>query len=163
MAWFQGWEFTHLLRSLRTNERLRANGSDCSGQRSNCERSALVTHDKRATVSESLRSLTKNEWPWAILSGRSPKMSEWANRSFFEQMSESIFFSQKTRDPLRKPMSEFPTLCGLGKFSSTQVKLGPKMYNLIFLRILITPGCWQLCTELSWLYGRNLQYNVWIQ
>ena len=134
---------------LRTKEQLWAKRSGHSWQKSDCEWIAQVAHQKWVTVSDSLRSLTKNE-----------RMS----KSFFFWANERInFFSQKTRDPLRKPMSEFPTLCGLGKFSSTQVKLGPKLYNLIFLRILITPGCWQLCTELSWLYGRNLQYNVWIQ
>ena len=34
---------------------------------------------KMSDVSKSLRSLTKNEQPWAICSGCSPKMSEWAN------------------------------------------------------------------------------------
>ena len=46
----------------------------------------------RNDVSKSLRSLTKNEQceritknerPWVIRSGRSPKISEWANCSFF--------------------------------------------------------------------------------
>ena len=43
-------------------------------------------------VRESLRLLTKNEWPWAIRSGpwanrsgHSPKMSKWANHSFFRK------------------------------------------------------------------------------
>ena len=75
-------------------------------------------------MSKSLRSLPKNEWPWAIRSGRSPKMSEheriaqvanqkWANERiacFFEQIAYLLIFSQKTSDLLRKPMSEFPAL-----------------------------------------------------
>ena len=61
----------------------------------NCKQFAQVANQKWATVSKSLRLLTKNE-----------------------QMSESLFlanclfayFLQKTSDLLRKPMSEFPTL-----------------------------------------------------
>ena len=101
-----------------------------------CERIAQVAHQKWAmwenrsgrspkmsNVSESLRSLTKNERPWEICSGRSPKMSDheritqvahqkwanewitrfWANHSFAHLL-------QITSDSLRKPMSEFPTL-----------------------------------------------------
>ena len=49
--------FAHLLRSLRSNERLWAIRSDHSGQMSNCERIDQVTHDKRETVSDSLRLL----------------------------------------------------------------------------------------------------------
>ena len=78
-------------------------------------------------VSESLRSLTKNERPWAICSGCSPKMSDheriahvahqkWANKqiaSFFEQIAHSLIFLQKTSDWLRKPMSEFPAFLKL--------------------------------------------------
>ena len=75
-------------------------------------------------VSKLLRSLTKNEWPWAIHSGRSKEMSDceriaqathqiWANEliaSFFEQIAHSLIFGKKTSDLLGKPMSEFPAL-----------------------------------------------------
>ena len=50
--------FAHLLRSLKSNEQLWAIRS---GQRSNCEPIAQVTHEKWATVSDSLRSLMLNE------------------------------------------------------------------------------------------------------
>ena len=53
--------FAHLLRSLKSNEQLWAICSDRSGQRSDCEPIAQVTHDKWATVSDSLRSLMINE------------------------------------------------------------------------------------------------------
>ena len=119
--------------------------SDCSGQMSDCEWITQVAHDTKAiewialflseyvfllipsflvsVVSESLRSLTKNEWQWSNCSGRSPKMSEWGNHSFAN-------FFQKTSDSFRKPMSEFQTLTfvlfeGSG-FSLIQVSnLGP--------------------------------------
>ena len=42
---------------------------------SNCERFAQIAQDKRATVSESLRSLRGSELSWAICSGCSEKMS----------------------------------------------------------------------------------------
>ena len=84
------------LRSLTKNEQ--------------CERIAQVTHQKWATMSESLRSLRVNERLWANRSGRSPKMSEWANRSFFEWITHSLIFGQKTSDLLRKPMSEISAL-----------------------------------------------------
>ena len=58
--------------------------------------------------------LTKNEQPWAICSGGSPKnkrMSEslvfWTYRPFAHCL---LIFSQKTSDSLRTPMSELPTL-----------------------------------------------------
>ena len=56
------WEFAHSLiahslRSLRSNEWLWTICSDCSGKMSGCEQIAQVTHDKWATVSDSLRSL----------------------------------------------------------------------------------------------------------
>ena len=68
-----------------------------------CEQIAKVAHQKMSdhdSMSDSLRSLT---WPWANRSGRSPKMRELANRSFF-------WVSQKTSDSLWKPMRKFPTL-----------------------------------------------------
>ena len=52
-----------------------------------CERIAQVAHQKWATKSDSLTSLRGNEQPWANHSGRSPKMSEWVNRSFFVSKS----------------------------------------------------------------------------
>ena len=68
-----------------------------------CERIAQVTHQKRATMSDSLRSLTENERPWANRSGGSPKMSE-------SLVFLSKFFRKKKSHSLRKPMSEFPAL-----------------------------------------------------
>ena len=49
------------LRSLKTNERLWANCSGCSYQKSDREQIAQGAHDKWATVSDSLRSLMINE------------------------------------------------------------------------------------------------------
>ena len=58
---------------------------------------------KMSDVSESLRSITKNE-----------QMSEWSNRSFFERIANSLIicslFRKKRAIHSRKPMSEFPTL-----------------------------------------------------
>ena len=63
---------------------------------------------KMSDVSESHRSLTKNERPWAICWGRSEEMSDreriahahqkWANEQiahFFEQIAHSLIFGQK--------------------------------------------------------------------
>ena len=71
-------------------------------------------------VSESLRSLTKNErceQLWANRSGRSSKMSEWvnrscfwANRSFFWANRSFAHFGQKMSHSLGKLMTEFPAL-----------------------------------------------------
>ena len=75
-------------------------------------------------MSESLRLLTKNEWPWAIRSHHSEEMSdreriaqvahqkcanEWSAH-FFERISHLLIFGQKTSVSLGKPMSEFPAL-----------------------------------------------------
>ena len=65
-----------------------------------CERIAQVSHQKWAM--------------WANRSGRSPKMSEWANRSFFWENRSFAHFLQNTSDSLRKPMSEFPALQNIG-------------------------------------------------
>ena len=65
----QGWEFAH---SLIAHLLIR---SFCSNQMSNCERFTHIAQDKWADVSESLRSLKTNEWPWANRSGRSWQMS----------------------------------------------------------------------------------------
>ena len=84
-----------------------------------CEQIAQVAHQK-----------------WAICSVCSPKMSEWANRlflferipSFFECIAHLLticsFFWKKTRDLLRKPMSEFPTLA----------KDGNRLFMIIVLK-----------------------------
>ena len=61
--------FDHLLRSLKSYGQLLVICSDHSGQKSNCEQIAQVTHVKRATVSELLKSLMTNERLWAICSG----------------------------------------------------------------------------------------------
>ena len=71
------------------------------------EQIAQVAHQKWATMSDSLRLLTKNEQPWANCSGRSPKMSnheriaqvahqKWANRLlFWANRSFAHFFAKK--------------------------------------------------------------------
>ena len=64
-------------------------------------------------VSESLRLLTKNELCERIAQAAHQKwatMSEWVNCSFFEQITHSLIFGQKTSDSLGKPKSEFPAL-----------------------------------------------------
>ena len=65
---------------------------------------------KMSNVSKLLRLFTKNEWPCAICSGCSPKMSKWANRTFFWANRSFANFFAKTSNSLRKPMSEFPAL-----------------------------------------------------
>ena len=74
-----------------------------------------------SNVSESLRSLTKNERPSAI---RSEEMSDceliaqvaqkkWANEwidRFFERIAYLLIFEQKTSDSLGKPMSQILAL-----------------------------------------------------
>ena len=73
-------------------------------------------------VSKLLRLLTKNEWPWAIRSGHSPKMSDheqiaqvahqkWANEQIVflsESLIRSFFqtnerFAQKTDERIQNP------------------------------------------------------------
>ena len=62
-SYYQGWDLliAHSLISLKSNERLWANRSGRLRQMSNYERFAQVAHQKWATISESLRLLTKNE------------------------------------------------------------------------------------------------------
>ena len=60
------------------------------------EQIAQVTYQKWATMSDSLKLLTKNEQPWAIRSGGSPKMSYYEGIAQVahqnEQMSKLLFF-----------------------------------------------------------------------
>ena len=90
---FAHYSFTYLLkmselfRSLRANERLWANCSGPSWQKSNLKRFAQVApglgirsfaHHSFAqrSFAHLLRSLRSNERLWVIRSGRSPKMSD---------------------------------------------------------------------------------------
>ena len=71
-----------------------ASRSGRSPKMSNHEQFAHILHQKWTTISESLRSLTKNE----------------QIACFFEEIANLISFSQKPSDSLRKPMSKFPAL-----------------------------------------------------
>ena len=96
------------------------------------EKIAQVAHQKWAIKSVLLRSLTKNERPWVICSGRSPK---WANERisrFFEQIAHSLIFFSKTSNSLRKPMSEFPTLAESDSSRSRQLNF-PKIQKWLTL------------------------------
>ena len=71
---------------------------------------SLISSFLVSDVSESLRSLTKNERCEQIAQVAHQK---WANEwiaHFFEQIAHSLLFGQKTSDSLGKPMSEFPAL-----------------------------------------------------
>ena len=63
--------------------------------KSNCERFAQAAHDKRETMSDSLRSL----------------MTKYRQDSLF-----CSFAHKKTRESLKKPMSEFRTLSATNVF-----------------------------------------------
>ena len=79
-----------------------------------------------SNVSESFRSLTKNEQCERIAQvAHQKKANEWITH-FFERIAHSLIFSQKTSNSLRKPMSEFPAL------SITIVKflINKSFYNL---------------------------------
>ena len=75
-----------------------------------CEQIAQVTYQNWATMSDSLRLLTKNERPWANRSGHSPKMRELANRSIFlanrsfpHFLAKNELFAQKTDEQIPSP------------------------------------------------------------
>ena len=88
---------------------------------SHCEGIAQVANVKRATVSESLRSLMTNEQPWTICSGRSWQMSKLLVfperiahllfglfalsliRSFAHFFSKNKRFAQKTDEQITNP------------------------------------------------------------
>ena len=116
---------------------------------------------KMSDVSESLRSLTKNERPWAIRSGRSEEMSnreqiaqvshqKWTNEwiaRFFELIAHSLIFGQKTSDSLGKPMSKFPALFATGK---SRISKFTKKYQItlpyysVHDCIKLSPACFGL-------------------
>ena len=65
-----------------------------------CERIAQVPHQKWATMSNLLRSLRGNVWSWANRSGRSPKMSKCVNCSF---LGKKRRFAWKTDEQIPSP------------------------------------------------------------
>ena len=81
--------------SLKSNER--------------CERIAQFAHQKWATMSNLLRSLRGNERSWANHSGRSPKMSEWVNRSFLWVNCSFAHFWIKNEQFARKSNERIPS------------------------------------------------------
>ena len=115
---------------------------------------------KMSNVSELLSSLTKNERPWAICSGRSEEVSDceriaqvahqkWENESigrFFERIAHSLIFGQNTSDSLGKLMSEVQAL--LFSFS-------------FFYKLPILRKCTLLQNNLceDQLYYQNLNYQ----
>ena len=76
-----------------------------------CEQISQVAQQKWATMSDLLRSLRENERSWANCSGRSPKMSKWANEQIVflsESLIRSFFqtnerFAQKTDERIQNP------------------------------------------------------------
>ena len=79
---------SELLRSITKNER--------------CEWITQVAHQKWATMSNSLRLLTNNEWPWANRSDCSKKISKWANRSVFWANRSCSLLLKKMNNSLKK-------------------------------------------------------------
>ena len=72
-----------------------------------CEQMAHFAHQKWATMSDSLRSLRGNEWCKQIAH------QKWANEwitHFFERITHSFIFGQKTSGSLGNQMSKFPAL-----------------------------------------------------
>ena len=55
------------------------------------------------------RSLTKNDRPWANRSGRSPKMREWVNRSFFWANRSCAHFFAKNKRFAQKTDERIPS------------------------------------------------------
>ena len=62
-----------------------------------CEQIAQIAHQKWATMSDSLTLLRGNERSRANRSGHSPKMSKWVNRSFFWGNHSSAHFWAKNK------------------------------------------------------------------
>ena len=74
-----------------------------------CERITQVAHQKWATMSDSLRSLRGNERLWANCSGRSPKISEWVYRLFCWANRSFAFFGAKKERFARKTDERIPS------------------------------------------------------
>ena len=74
-----------------------------------CEQIAQVSHQKWATMSYLITSLRGNEWSWANRSGRSPKMSEWVNCSFFWANRSFAHFWAKNKCFARKTDERIPS------------------------------------------------------
>ena len=74
-----------------------------------CEWIAQVSHQKWATMSNSIRSLRGNERSWANRSGCSLKMSEWVDRSFFWANRSFAHFWAKNERFIRKTDERIPS------------------------------------------------------
>ena len=84
------------LRSLTKNKRCEPIAQVAHQKLSEHKWFAQVAHQKWATISESLRLLTKNEGLSTNCSGRSTKMKDWANWWFFwANRSFNSFFRKK--------------------------------------------------------------------
>ena len=149
------------LRALAKNER--------------CERIAQVAHQKWwVTMSDSPTLLRRNERSWAIRSGRSPKMSEWvnhsffwANRSFAHFWAKNERFAQKSDERIPSPASfqvsmKTSSLLGLGIQAlelAEKLQVSMKTSSLIGLGIqaLELAGKIQVFFETSSLLGLGIQ------
>ena len=133
-----------VLRTLKKNERCEqiahvthqkwamwANPSSRSPKMSDHERFA---HQKWATMSGLLRSLTKNE----------------RIARFCERIAHLLIFSQKTSDSVRKPMSEFPALPYCYKRSHFTNFFSPCLYFLSYCNFRSTIR--DMCTAYLWIY-----------
>ena len=99
-------------------------------------------------VSESLRLLTKNEQPWAIRSGSSPKMSDheiiaqvahqkWAN----ERIAHLLIFSQKNEHFAQQTDEQIP---------------GPGFWQLILMQKIIVVYYFSCHIAWHWREGREI-------
>ena len=160
------------LRSLTKNER--------------CERITQVAHQKWATMSDLLRSLTKNKQPWANRSGRSPKMSEWANRSFFwanrsfaHFFAKNEWFAQKTDERIPSPENVMLITVTCSFFSELYFSiiqnwphltnlwvrwLTPLNYLTLFTLLpIIKFNCWRYGMDTSMWLNCLLFPSIWLK
>ena len=101
------------------------------------------------------------ERPWAICSGRSPKMSKWANCSFFERITHSLIFSQKTSNSHRKSMSGFLILVPgwwFGVLWNSQILKHPFRQVAFILFIIFFKSFWCVVRHrIEWIPYRKQQ------
>ena len=73
---------------------------------------------------------------------RSPKMSEWVNRSFFERIAHSLIVGQKTSDLLGYQMSEFPAL-PTSSYLEIRTTLHSPPLPILYLHVSATIQLWK--------------------
>ena len=128
-----------------------------------CEQIAQVAHQKWATISKSLRSLTKNEW-------MSKSLVFWVNCSFANFFAKNELFAQKTVEQIPSAAYQENTL--LERPSKFHISSShTRNISAILINCLYQPRstgilicyCRIFCNFRKWVHCYRLGLIFWVQ